>query len=63
MWEIWIPSLCWGDSLEEGMTTHSSILALENQCEQRSLVGYSSWDCKELDTTERLSTATILYLS
>ena len=24
--------------------------------EQRSLVGYSSWDCKELDTTERLST-------
>ena len=23
---------------------------------QRSLVGYSSWDCKELDTTERLST-------
>ena len=23
---------------------------------QRSLVGYSSWDYKELDTTERLST-------
>ena len=22
---------------------------------QRSLVGYSSWDCKELDTTEQLT--------
>ena len=22
---------------------------------QRSLAGYSSWDCKELDTTERLT--------
>ena len=25
---------------------------------QRSLVGYSSWGCKELDTTERLSSLT-----
>ena len=25
--------------------------------EQRSLAGYSPWDCKELDTTERLSRA------
>ena len=25
---------------------------------QRSLAGYSSWDCKELDTTEQLSTTT-----
>ena len=25
-------------------------------CGQRSLVGCSSWDCKELDTTEQLST-------
>ena len=29
---------------------------LENPHEQRSLVGYSPWDCKELDTTEQLST-------
>ena len=27
MREIWVPSLHWEDSLEEGMATHSSILA------------------------------------
>ena len=27
MWEAWVPSLGWEDPLEEGMTTHSSILA------------------------------------
>ena len=27
MWEIWVQSLGWEDSLEEGMTTHPSILA------------------------------------
>ena len=26
MWEIWVRSLGWGDPLEEGMATHSSIL-------------------------------------
>ena len=36
---------------EKGMATHSSILAWRIP-EQRSLEGYSSWDCKELDTTE-----------
>ena len=30
---------------------------LENPHGQRSLVGYSPWGCKELDTTEQLSTA------
>ena len=30
---------------------------LENPHGQRSLVGYSPWSCKELDMTERLSTA------
>ena len=39
------------DSLEKEIATHSSILAGESQG-QRSLVGYSSWGCKELDTTE-----------
>ena len=29
----------------------------ENPHGQRSLLGYSPWDCKELDMTERLSTA------
>ena len=27
MWEIWVRSLGWGDPLEKGMATHSSILA------------------------------------
>ena len=27
-WETWVQSLGWGDSLEKGMATHSSILAL-----------------------------------
>ena len=27
MWETWVQSLGWDDLLEEGMATHSSILA------------------------------------
>ena len=27
MWEIWVQSLGWEDPLEEGMATHSTILA------------------------------------
>ena len=27
MWETWVRSLGWEDTLEEGMKTHSSILA------------------------------------
>ena len=27
MWETWVQSLCWEDPLEEGVATHSSILA------------------------------------
>ena len=37
--------------LEKGMATHSSILAWKYHG-QRSLAGYSSWDCKESDVTE-----------
>ena len=37
--------------LEKGMATHSSIPAWRIHGE-RSLVGYSPWSCKELDTTE-----------
>ena len=33
------------------MATHSSISCLENPI-QRSLAGYSPWDCKESDMTE-----------
>ena len=27
MWETWVPSLSWEDSLEKGIATHASILA------------------------------------
>ena len=39
------------DPLEEGMTTHSNILAGESRG-QWSLVCYSPWGGKESDTTE-----------
>ena len=35
------------DPLEEGMATHSSILARESHG-QRSLTGYSPWGCKRV---------------
>ena len=37
------------DPLEKGMATHSSFMHGESHG-QRSLEGYSPWDCKELDT-------------
>ena len=45
----WIPGS--GRSLEEGMATHSSILAGESDG-QRSLASYSAQGRKESDTTE-----------
>ena len=54
--ETWIRSLGWEDPLEEGMATHSSVFSPRESHRQRSLVGYSPWDGKESDTTERLST-------
>ena len=48
---MWVRSLGREDPLEEGMTTHSSILAWRIHG-QRSLVGYSPWGCKETDMTE-----------
>ena len=44
------------------MATHSSILAWKKSHEQKSLVGYSPWDGKELDTTERLKHASTHFL-
>ena len=46
---LWDPY--WTGTLEEGITTHSSILPGESHG-QRSQVGYSPWDLNELDTTE-----------
>ena len=53
MLETWVGSLGREDPLEEGMATHSSILAWGIPLPgQRSLAGYSPWGHKELDTSE-----------
>ena len=44
-----VQSLGWEDPLEEGMATHSSILAMGKPHGQRSLAGYSPWGYKESD--------------
>ena len=49
MQETWVQSLGREDLLEKGMATHCSILAWKSHG-QRSLVGYSPWCRKELDT-------------
>ena len=55
MQETWVRSLGWEDPLEEGMATHSSILAWRITMDKRSMVGYSPWGSKEWDKTEQLS--------
>ena len=49
--EMQVRSLGWEDHLEEGMATHSRQEPRKSHG-QRSLVGYSPYDCKESDTTE-----------
>ena len=51
MQESGVQSLGWEDLLEKEMATHSSILAWKIPW-MESLVDYSPWGCKELDTTE-----------
>ena len=49
MWETQVQSLGQEDPLEKEMATHFSTGKAHGR---RSLVGYSPWDHKELDTTE-----------
>ena len=51
MWETWVQSLHWEDPLEEGMATHSSILAWKIPWTEE-LGGLQSMGSQELDTTE-----------
>ena len=58
MRETCVQSLGQKDPLEEGMATHSIILAWRILPHgQRSLMGYSPWGCKESDTTKVTSHA------
>ena len=61
MQETPVGFLGWEDPLEEGMAAHSVFLPGESHG-HRSLVGYSPFGHKKLDTTERLSTHTGLRL-
>ena len=57
MWETWVQFLGREGPLEKGKATHSSILAWRIPW---TVSIYRSWDCKESDTTERLSHFTAL---
>ena len=57
IWETWVQSVGWEDSLEKGMATHSSILAWRIAWTEEP-GGLQSTGHKESDTTERLSTHT-----
>ena len=65
MQETWVWSLGREDPLEKEIT-HSSTLAWSTIAPThggRSLVGYSPWDRKELDTTERLHSLKYFHLN
>ena len=54
MQEPWVPLLGWEDPLEEGMATHSSVLAWRIPWTEEP-GGLHPWGCKESDTTEQLT--------
>ena len=51
MWETWVQSLSWKDPLEKEWLPTPVFWPGEFHG-QRSLAGYSPWDCEELDMTE-----------
>ena len=57
MWETWVRSLGWEDPLEEGMATHSSILAWRIPMDRGAWQVTVHGVTKESDTTEWLSRA------
>ena len=57
MQEAWVSALGWEDPLEEGMATHSTILAWRIPMDRGAWqLSHSPWGHKELDTTEHLNT-------
>ena len=59
MRETWFQSLGWEDPLEEGMATHSSILAWRIPVERGAWWAIVHGVAKESGTTERLKQQTI----
>ena len=58
MQETWVQSLGWEDHLEEGITTHSSILDWRIPIDREPWwVCRGPWGRKESDTSDRLNTA------
>ena len=53
-WETWVRSLDWEYPLEEGLATHSSILAWRIPWTEEP-GSYSPWGRKILDMTEQLT--------
>ena len=57
VWETWVWSLGWEDSLEKELATHSSTLALKIPWTEELGAGFYPWGCKESGMT-----VTSLYL-
>ena len=51
MWDTWVQSLGWEDSLEKEMVTHYSTLALKIPWMEEVGAGYCPWGPKESGTT------------
>ena len=49
MWETWVQFLGWEDPLQEGMATHSSILAWRISMDRGAWQAAVHWGCKESD--------------
>ena len=54
VWETWVWSLGWEDSLEKEMATHSSTLAKKIPWMEEPGAGFCSWGHEESDTTKQL---------
>ena len=61
MRETQVQSLGWEDPLEKKMAT-TPVFLPGKLCGQRSLVGYSPGDHKELNMTEQLTTLQVRYI-